>query len=189
MSPSSSLRWPRSHGLPSASGEPRGGNGSPVSAQGAGKGAQPHTRGSLPCSGVGCGSGEVLTMPWPSREHLEAEQLLDRRYQLQEVPGGRMALPVLEDKLSLLSLPQEMPCGLVRIQVGTAPEPCYSMERSHPHVPHSSRRIPSPPGHSAGGRLPRGCRMSCGGCWARAGRRSWSEMCPAPGSGTGTWCC
>ncbi|XP_030353791.1 tRNA wybutosine-synthesizing protein 2 homolog isoform X1 [Strigops habroptila] len=50
------------------------------------------------------------------REHLEAEQLLDKCYQLQEMPGGRVALPVLEEKLSLLSLPQEMPCGLVRIQ-------------------------------------------------------------------------
>ncbi|KAM6061374.1 tRNA wybutosine-synthesizing protein 2 homolog isoform 2-T2 [Chlamydotis macqueenii] len=50
------------------------------------------------------------------REHLEEEQLLDRRYRLQEVPGGRMALPVLEEKLNQLRLPQEMPCELVRIQ-------------------------------------------------------------------------
>ncbi|XP_027543013.1 tRNA wybutosine-synthesizing protein 2 homolog isoform X2 [Neopelma chrysocephalum] len=50
------------------------------------------------------------------REHLEEEQLLDRRYQLQQVPGGRVALPVLEEKLSQLCLPLEMPCELVQIQ-------------------------------------------------------------------------
>ncbi|NWI88060.1 TYW2 protein, partial [Pitta sordida] len=50
------------------------------------------------------------------RERLEEQQLLDRRYQLQQVPGGRMALPVLEEKLSQLSLPPEMPCELVQIQ-------------------------------------------------------------------------
>ncbi|NXU24294.1 TYW2 protein, partial [Thalassarche chlororhynchos] len=50
------------------------------------------------------------------REHLEEEQLLDGRYRLQEVLGGRVALPVLEEKLSQLRLPREIPCGLVRIQ-------------------------------------------------------------------------
>ncbi|NXP12924.1 TYW2 protein, partial [Thinocorus orbignyianus] len=50
------------------------------------------------------------------REHLEKEQLLDGRYRLQEVPGGRVALPVLEEKLDQLQLPQEMPSELVRIQ-------------------------------------------------------------------------
>ncbi|NXE86851.1 TYW2 protein, partial [Menura novaehollandiae] len=50
------------------------------------------------------------------RERLEEEQLLDGRYQLQQVPGGRVALPVLEEKLSQLCLPLEMPCELVRIQ-------------------------------------------------------------------------
>ncbi|KAM9227152.1 LOW QUALITY PROTEIN: tRNA wybutosine-synthesizing protein 2 homolog [Leptosomus discolor] len=50
------------------------------------------------------------------REHLEEEQLLDGRYRLQEVPGGCVALPVLEEKLSQLWLPQEVPCGLVQIQ-------------------------------------------------------------------------
>ncbi|NXN30273.1 TYW2 protein, partial [Nycticryphes semicollaris] len=50
------------------------------------------------------------------REHLEEEQLLDGRYRLQEVPGGRVALPMLEEKLDQLRLPQEMPCELVRIQ-------------------------------------------------------------------------
>ncbi|NXB12592.1 TYW2 protein, partial [Cnemophilus loriae] len=50
------------------------------------------------------------------RECLEEERLLDGRYQLQRVPGGRVALPVLEEKLSQLCLPPEMPCELVRIQ-------------------------------------------------------------------------
>ncbi|NWI33067.1 TYW2 protein, partial [Sula dactylatra] len=50
------------------------------------------------------------------REHLEEEQLLDRCYRLQEVLGDRVALPVLEEKLSQLQLPQEMPCELVWIQ-------------------------------------------------------------------------
>ncbi|NWW13554.1 TYW2 protein, partial [Oreocharis arfaki] len=50
------------------------------------------------------------------RECLEEEQLLDARYQLQQVPGGRVALPVLEEKLSQLCPPPEMPCELLRIQ-------------------------------------------------------------------------
>ncbi|NWV06780.1 TYW2 protein, partial [Ptilonorhynchus violaceus] len=50
------------------------------------------------------------------RECLEAEQLLDGRYQLQQLPGGRVALPMLEEKLSQLCLPPEMPCELVQIQ-------------------------------------------------------------------------
>ncbi|KFO76174.1 tRNA wybutosine-synthesizing protein 2, partial [Cuculus canorus] len=50
------------------------------------------------------------------REHLEKEQLLDRRYRLQQVPGGRVALPVLEEKLDQLWLPREVPCGLVQLQ-------------------------------------------------------------------------
>ncbi|NXP49240.1 TYW2 protein, partial [Heliornis fulica] len=50
------------------------------------------------------------------REHLEEKQLLDGRYRLQKVPGGYVALPVLEEKLSQLRLPQEMPCELVWIQ-------------------------------------------------------------------------
>ncbi|XP_009880084.1 PREDICTED: tRNA wybutosine-synthesizing protein 2 homolog [Charadrius vociferus] len=50
------------------------------------------------------------------REHLEQEQLLDGRYRLQEVPRGRVALPMLEEKLDQLRLPQEMPCELVQIQ-------------------------------------------------------------------------
>ncbi|NXY92606.1 TYW2 protein, partial [Alcedo cyanopectus] len=47
---------------------------------------------------------------------LEEEQLLNGRYRLQEVPGGLMALPVLEEKLSQLGLPPEIPCELVWIQ-------------------------------------------------------------------------
>ncbi|NXB41650.1 TYW2 protein, partial [Leucopsar rothschildi] len=50
------------------------------------------------------------------RECLEQERLSDRRYRLQRVPGGRVALPVLEEKLSQLCLPPEVPCELVRIQ-------------------------------------------------------------------------
>ncbi|NXN35826.1 TYW2 protein, partial [Rhinoptilus africanus] len=50
------------------------------------------------------------------RAHLEEKQLLDGRYRLQEVPGGRVALPVLEEKLDGLQLPQEMPYALVWIQ-------------------------------------------------------------------------
>ncbi|NXY63073.1 TYW2 protein, partial [Callaeas wilsoni] len=50
------------------------------------------------------------------REYLEEEQLLDGRYQLQQVPGGRVALPVLEEKVSQRCLPPKMPCELVRIQ-------------------------------------------------------------------------
>ncbi|NXI16301.1 TYW2 protein, partial [Irena cyanogastra] len=50
------------------------------------------------------------------RECLEEERLLDGRYRLQRVPGGRVALPVLEEKLCQLCLPPEMPCELVRMQ-------------------------------------------------------------------------
>ncbi|XP_027746223.1 tRNA wybutosine-synthesizing protein 2 homolog isoform X2 [Empidonax traillii] len=50
------------------------------------------------------------------RERLEEEQLLDGRYQLQQLPGGRVALPVLQEKLSQLCLPLEMPRELVWIQ-------------------------------------------------------------------------
>ncbi|NXO38450.1 TYW2 protein, partial [Locustella ochotensis] len=50
------------------------------------------------------------------RERLEAERLWDGRYRLQRAPGGRLALPVLEEKLAQLRLPPEMPCELVRIQ-------------------------------------------------------------------------
>ncbi|KAM6381292.1 tRNA wybutosine-synthesizing protein 2 homolog isoform 2-T2 [Pluvialis apricaria] len=63
------------------------------------------------------------------RGHLEEEQLLDGRYRLQEVPGGRVALPVLEEKLNQLRLPQEMPCGLVRIQ---DPVPSRAARRQTP---------------------------------------------------------
>ncbi|NWW21417.1 TYW2 protein, partial [Falcunculus frontatus] len=63
------------------------------------------------------------------RECLEEEQLLDGRYQLQRVPGGRVALPVLEEKLSQLCLPPEMPCELVRIQ---GPVPSRAARRRTP---------------------------------------------------------
>ncbi|NXU82878.1 TYW2 protein, partial [Xiphorhynchus elegans] len=68
-----------------------------------------------------CGAGNGLTMSWPCREHLEEEQMLDGRYRLQQVPGGRVALPVLEEKLSQLCLPPEMPCELVWIQQDPVP--------------------------------------------------------------------
>lgn len=68
----------------------------------------------------GCeGPGHAL----PRRERLEEERLSDGRYQLQRIPGGRVALPVLEEKLSQLCLTPEMPCELVRIQVGRAALP------------------------------------------------------------------
>ncbi|XP_069723472.1 tRNA wybutosine-synthesizing protein 2 homolog [Phaenicophaeus curvirostris] len=64
------------------------------------------------------------------RERLEKEQLLDGRYRLQRVPGGRVALPVLEEKLDQLRLPWEgMPCGLVRIQ---DPVPSKAARRGTP---------------------------------------------------------
>ncbi|NXP17125.1 TYW2 protein, partial [Scytalopus superciliaris] len=50
------------------------------------------------------------------RERLEEDQLLDGRYGLQQVPGGRVALPVLEEKLPQLCLPPEMPWELLWIQ-------------------------------------------------------------------------
>ncbi|XP_042663459.1 tRNA wybutosine-synthesizing protein 2 homolog isoform X2 [Tyto alba] len=63
------------------------------------------------------------------RQHLEEEQLLDGRYRLQEVPGGRVALPVLEEKLCQLRLPREMPYELVRIQ---DPVPSRAARRQTP---------------------------------------------------------
>lgn len=58
------------------------------------------------------------------RECLEQQRLSDGRYQLQRLPGGRVALPVLQEKLSQLCLPPEVPCELLRIQVGRAASPC-----------------------------------------------------------------
>ncbi|NXD37604.1 TYW2 protein, partial [Copsychus sechellarum] len=63
------------------------------------------------------------------RECLEQEQLSDGRYQLQRLPGGRVALPVLEEKLSRLCLPAEMPCELLRIQ---RPVPSRAARRRSP---------------------------------------------------------
>ncbi|NXC05905.1 TYW2 protein, partial [Orthonyx spaldingii] len=63
------------------------------------------------------------------RECLEEEQLLDARYRLQPAPGGRVALPVLEEKLSQLCPPPEVPCELLRIQ---APVPSRAARRRPP---------------------------------------------------------
>uniref|UniRef100_A0A8B9I6T0 tRNA wybutosine-synthesizing protein 2 homolog n=1 Tax=Anser brachyrhynchus TaxID=132585 RepID=A0A8B9I6T0_9AVES len=56
------------------------------------------------------------------RRYLEEEQLLDARYRLQKVPGGSVALPVLEAKLAEQRLralqesgPLGLPCRLLRI--------------------------------------------------------------------------
>ncbi|NXT88168.1 TYW2 protein, partial [Anhinga rufa] len=76
-----------------------------------------------------CRAGEGLTMPWPCREYLEEEQLLDGCYRLQKVPGGCVALPVLSEKLSQLRLPQGMPCELVWIQ---DPMPSRAARRQTP---------------------------------------------------------
>uniref|UniRef100_A0A493TEW5 TYW2 N-terminal domain-containing protein n=1 Tax=Anas platyrhynchos platyrhynchos TaxID=8840 RepID=A0A493TEW5_ANAPP len=58
------------------------------------------------------------------RRYLEEEQLLDARYRLQEVAGGSVALPVLEVAEQRLRELQEsgaleLPCSLLRIQVGS----------------------------------------------------------------------
>ncbi|XP_031980349.1 tRNA wybutosine-synthesizing protein 2 homolog isoform X2 [Corvus moneduloides] len=63
------------------------------------------------------------------RECLEEEQLLDGRYQLQQGPGRRVALPVLEEKLSQLRLPPEVPCERVWIQ---GPVPSRAARRRTP---------------------------------------------------------
>ncbi|NXH26138.1 TYW2 protein, partial [Myiagra hebetior] len=63
------------------------------------------------------------------RERLQEERLLDRRFQPQAVPGGRVALPVLEERLSQLCLPQDVPCELVRIQ---EPVPSRAARRRTP---------------------------------------------------------
>lgn len=66
-----------------------------------------------------------LRWPRPCRRYLEEEQLLDARYRLQEVAGGSVALPVLEVAEQRLRELQEsgaleLPCSLLRIQVGAA---------------------------------------------------------------------
>ncbi|NXS33362.1 TYW2 protein, partial [Pomatostomus ruficeps] len=63
------------------------------------------------------------------RERLEGEQLLDGRFQLQQVPGGRVALPVLEERLCQLRLPPGVPCELVQIQ---GPVPSRAARRRTP---------------------------------------------------------
>ncbi|NXT10106.1 TYW2 protein, partial [Prunella fulvescens] len=65
----------------------------------------------------------------PCRQRLEEQRLLDGRYRLQRVPGGRVALPVLQEKLSQLRLPPEMPCELLRIQ---EPVPSRAARRATP---------------------------------------------------------
>ncbi|KAL9837409.1 tRNA wybutosine-synthesizing protein 2 homolog isoform 2-T2 [Geothlypis trichas] len=63
------------------------------------------------------------------RQCLEQERLLDGRYGLQRVPGGRVAVPVLPDKLSQLCLPAEVPCELLGIQ---DPVPSRAARRRSP---------------------------------------------------------
>ncbi|NXK52436.1 TYW2 protein, partial [Chauna torquata] len=62
---------------------------------------------------------KCLRRPWPCRQYLEEEQLLDARYRLQKMPGGSVALPVLEGKLAewqLRALQESGPCRLLWIQ-------------------------------------------------------------------------
>ncbi|NXN83235.1 TYW2 protein, partial [Bombycilla garrulus] len=63
------------------------------------------------------------------RECLQEQRLLDRRFQLQRLPGGRVALPVLEEKLCQLRPPPEVPCELLRLQ---EPVPCRAARRGTP---------------------------------------------------------
>ncbi|NXN93153.1 TYW2 protein, partial [Rhinopomastus cyanomelas] len=64
------------------------------------------------------------------RKHLEEKQLLDGRCRMQKVPGGLVALPVLEEKLSKLCLPQDMTCELIQIE---DPVPSRAARRRTPH--------------------------------------------------------
>lgn len=70
------------------------------------------------------GGKECVRRPWPCRQRLEEAQLLDIRYRLQKVPGGSVALPVLEGKAAEQWLQdnelQGPSCRLLWIQVGTA---------------------------------------------------------------------
>uniref|UniRef100_A0A8B9D696 TYW2 N-terminal domain-containing protein n=1 Tax=Anser cygnoides TaxID=8845 RepID=A0A8B9D696_ANSCY len=67
--------------------------------------ASPPQRPVVP-SGMAAGErgGTVLALAteprFAQRRYLEEEQLLDARYRLQKVPGGSVALPVLETKLA-----------------------------------------------------------------------------------------
>ncbi|NXQ46823.1 TYW2 protein, partial [Catharus fuscescens] len=63
------------------------------------------------------------------RECLEQQRLSDGRYRLQRLPGDRVALPVLQEKLSQLCLPPEVPCELLRIQ---DPVPSRAARRRSP---------------------------------------------------------
>lgn len=135
-----------------------------------------------------------MRRPWPCRQRLEEAQLLDTRYRLQKVLGGYVALPVLEGKAAEQWLQdkelQGPPCRLLCIQVGTALR-CLPSTGSGwwPHSPCSSCRTLSPQRLPACSRPPRSCAVSCADCcwnWERAGQKSWSAMCPAPGSGMET---
>lgn len=105
--------------------------------------------------------------------------------------GAGWPCPCWKRSLTSCGCPRRCPVGLSRSRLGKIPhpEPCRGVVGSQPHMPHPSHRTLSPPGQLAGGHLPRSCRTSCGGCWARAGWRSWSVMCPVPGSGMGIWSC
>ncbi|XP_064282533.1 tRNA wybutosine-synthesizing protein 2 homolog isoform X2 [Passer domesticus] len=63
------------------------------------------------------------------RQRLEEQRLLDGRYGLQRLPGGRVALPVLPERLPELRLPCELPCELLRVQ---DPVPCRAARRGTP---------------------------------------------------------
>jgi len=143
------------------------------------------------------GGKECVRRPRPCRQRLEEARLLDARYRLQKVPGGSVALPVLEGKAAEQwlqdNVPQGLSCRLLWIQVGATLR-CLPGTGSGwwPRSPRPSRRTPSLQRPPACSRLPRSCAVSCAGCWwngEKAGRKSWSATCPAPGSGMGTWSC
>lgn len=68
------------------------------------------------------GGKECVRRPRPCRQRLEEARLLDARYRLQKVPGGSVALPVLEGKAAEQwlqdNVPQGLSCRLLWIQVG-----------------------------------------------------------------------
>lgn len=61
-----------------------------------------------------------MRRPRPCRQRLEEARLLDARYRLQKVPGGSVALPVLEGKAAEQwlqdNVPQGLSCRLLWIQ-------------------------------------------------------------------------
>ncbi|XP_040526991.1 tRNA wybutosine-synthesizing protein 2 homolog isoform X1 [Gallus gallus] len=66
------------------------------------------------------GGKECVRRPRPCRQRLEEARLLDARYRLQKVPGGSVALPVLEGKAAEQwlqdNVPQGLSCRLLWIQ-------------------------------------------------------------------------